>query len=267
MPVFIGFERITFLFDPILFFIMPEGIVLMMDALGISHYTTKECVDFLEKIKRIENTIYEIKTTLKDDRQAAIFGDSVVICWPLDKKITDYQKIKLISLEVTILIHKGLENGLLFRGCISVGEYVTENNIFLGPAIFDAHDWYEMTDWFGIIFSPKARIWLDSILENEKSNGNYEPINDFEKRIIPYNVPLSQYFNEQKTKNFYAIGWPYWYHYLKSKENKKSSKELFLNDLFKIPHPKEGESKFKNSIDFFDYCSQKYPLKTTKNEN
>ena len=244
---------------------MPHGIVLMMDVLGVSRYTPEECVDFLDKINRFGEMIKtEFKLVSEYDRQTAIYGDTVIICWSFSEELSNinYDSFDLLSLEMIFFMAKALENGLLFRGCVSIGEYVTDNNIILGPAIFDAHDWYELTDWFGIILSPKTRIWLESITETEDLVGNSQTeshwAETYQDKIVAYDVPLNRHFNEQKTKNFFTIAWPFFYKFMRKRENKMTSKGMFLQDLLKIPISKEGEPKFKHSIDYFNWYDKIY---------
>jgi hypothetical protein len=248
---------------------MAYGIVLMMDALGVSRYTVDECLEFLDKISNLETAIkVSFKKTFGFEKQISIFGDTVIICWPLEEKNGEknYDLFDMISLEIMMLMHRALDNGLLFRGCISIGEYVTDKNIILGPAIFDAHDWYELTDWFGIILSPKARIWLDSMVKPEsqidKDHGLY-PHGD---RIVLYNVPLNHKMNEQNKKEFLTIAWPFFYKYMKKRKEIETTRSTFLKDLLKVSLSKEGEPKFQNSIDYFDWYNQNYPKKSKKIE-
>ncbi len=246
------------------------GIILMIDALGVSKFNFEECKTFLEKRKNLERDLKIRKKTLGRlpnashyrNSSTSIFGDTIIHCWPIEKDQDGrYSVLTNIVEDSCEIMHWGLKNGILFRGCISVGEYVTEKNTVLGPALFDANDWYESADWFGIIFSPKAQLWVESVLEeNSRKSKHKESAGlGLQEFLVPYDVPLSHCSGSKNSKRFLTIGWPEAYD--KTGEYEKmdeTGRENLLNDLFKIHQSKEGESKFKNSIDFFDWHKREF---------
>ena len=272
-----------------------KGIVAMIDVLGVSHYSIEECEHYLteqkilfeglEQIKgaslRSVHEMYYVsknKDAILNERHNAIYGDTIVICWPLNTAYsTDhFNKINAIVFELRRILTWGLEHQLLLRGCVSVGDYVFDDHSVLGPAIFDAHNWYESTDWFGIIFSPNARLWLEYVIEQEKRKGNLY-LKENEKKIVPYSVPLNHRMKDIKNKEFLTVAWPYWYYYesqnlykiMDPERIEETPKESFLHDLLKIPTSKDGETKINNSKIFFEWYSKKYPFEgsTTPNDS
>ena len=144
----------------------------------------------------------------------------------------------------------------MFRGAVSIGDFLYENNVVLGPAVFDAHDWYEVADWCGVIFSPKIQLWLESALETEIRKESSDAIGLFEYSIVRYDVPLAHCDNKKETKEFWVIAWPS--HYF-SKGIKSPAGPLgnLSNNLYKIPFSKMGEPKFKNTVDFFRWYGKR----------
>lgn len=252
------------------------GLVLMIDALGVSRYTLDECKKFLTKRKEIEDHLRTEKDLFGrfsphyKNSQMSVFGDTIVFCMPVSKKKNseDITIIQDIAADAGIIIQWGIENGILFRGCISIGDYISERNTILGPAIFDAHDWYESANWFGIIFTPKTQIWIESILEREKSRENIqttEYLKLFSEIVHLYDVPISSNSKIELTKRFWTVGWPYWYyHRIEEEKIDETPREILLKQLFEISESKEGESKFKNGIDYFDWYRKKFGLRKAK---
>jgi hypothetical protein len=234
------------------------GIVLMIDVLGVSRYTLEECKqfvinqkDFLDMIDKMQG-IFEKSPCIKYSR-IVTFGDTIVICWPIkeEEQIPPFGIIHLIGTELIHIIHWGISKGLLFRGCLSVGKYIVKTNTILGPAIFDANEWYNSADWFGIIFSPKSQLWLESTMESSKLE-NEKTVEDFIKNnVVFYEVPLVTPDKSVRTKKFWVSAWPFWYYNIK--DSSGTPLEKISKELFKLPLPKDAESKFKNSMDFFKW--------------
>jgi len=247
------------------------GIILMIDALGVSQYNIKECRDFLIKQKNLEEHFQSLKAVFGSwaphykFSQASIFGDTIIHCWPIDsKKITDhYSVIYDVVADASLVLQDGVKNGVLYRGCIAIGDYIFEKNTVLGPAVFDAHDWYESANWFGVILTPKTQLLLESLFEKEnrktKDKSDEELEQQLSRLLVRYEVPLSHCASMQNTKEFWSVAWPFWYfNPLKEEITEESPREVVLKDLFKISQSKDGEPKFKNSIDFFDWYHEKF---------
>jgi len=253
------------------------GIVLMVDALGVSQYNIDECKQFLERQKELETCLVRLKEIFGEESQhyklsqTSIFGDTIVHCWPItqkEKKDRFWILGNAVS-DACEIVRWGLKNGILFRGCIAIGDYISEKNTVLGPAIFDAHDWYESANWFGIIFSPKAQLWIEAVFETQHRKKKKTQIDDLiegelEKTILLYDVPLSHPFDSQDTKKFLTIGWPFSYYVQVeysawslvgqgAEKTEETPREILLQQLFKIKESKEGEPKYKNGIEFFDW--------------
>jgi hypothetical protein len=255
-----------------------DGIVLMIDVLGVSSYNIEDCVKFLENRKKLMNTLRNEKIIFGEhsshykDLHIAILGDTIILCWPIDDKKISWKSgvVYDVVAEACYIMQWGLENGMLFRGCIAVGKYIAEKDTVLGPAIFDAHDWYDVANWFGIIFSPKSQLWLESIFEEEKSkNAVAESLEkEFFKMLVRYDVPLVHVSNIPNPKEFWVIAWPcLYYSHIKRGERsmpviqekpKETPREILLKQLFNISETKNAEPKFKNSIDFFDRYGKKF---------
>ncbi|MEN6394864.1 MAG: hypothetical protein ABFC78_00060 [Methanoregula sp.] len=238
------------------------GIVVMLDALGVSYYSLDQCRGFLKKQNEMMISINNTKKFFKDygffkGILTATFGDTVVICYPIKEEGKNSHScleiLGWVGWHLSYILNLGIKNGILFRGSVSIGEFLYENNIVLGPAIFDAHEWYESADWCGVLLTPKIQLWLESALEEEKRKESSDAIGLFEYGIIHYpNVPLSHRKNKKESEEFWVIAWPAHYYYMGKKSPAGPLGDL-SKDLYKIPISKLGETKFKNSIGFFKW--------------
>ena len=158
----------------------------------------------------------------------------------------------------------GLFRKIPFRGAISVGEFLWEdsNERILGPAIADANDWCNTTEWLGIIFSPKGHTWFSSLIEKNKNNSDAASLmtcfNDFICEYkIPLKVPIKEPLNSQYTSGyFFVVAWPSLFYYCKITNKSSelmSERWLFDKVLLGMPKPKGTELKYKNSENFFDW--------------
>jgi hypothetical protein len=243
------------------------GFVLMADALGVSSYTISECKTFFEKQEKLKSEIgkdFEAMSNLTYYKYSTFisFGDTVILCWPINGDET--QEIVDIFLEIatqaTILMCWGLEHGILFRGSIAIGPYLINNekNTALGPAIFDANNWYNSADWFGIIITPKSQLLFESAIERAKKIKN-KNLSHLKQLVVPYDVPLSRPINDKKSKTLYTIGWPFG-DYSKYRAIKKDVGVTYLTaifaELYKTPFSKEGDSKISNSVDYIKWYDE-----------
>jgi hypothetical protein len=250
------------------------GIILMIDALGVSNYSIDECKRFLSNQKTIEEVFKIIKTKLPTDyhfrsSHLMMFGDTIVFCWTIDKRNpSKYIEILYgIGSYSAALLQWGIRKGILFRGSIAIGDYVNSESSILGPAIFDASDWYEAANWCGVIVTPKSQLWIDSVFEREKRLSEHSTFFSLlDNLIYKYNVPMSISKNSQTTneinKEFYVVGWPQGYYTISTGKG-ETPRERFLSNLYIIPESKEGAPKFYNSIKFFEEYGRKYFPNTT----
>jgi hypothetical protein len=263
------------------------GIIAVVDALGVSNYTIEDCRKLLSDLEAIDSqkekflAIFNSEPEEKEWQGARIlsetmknvktsqFGDTIILAFPIEDQyncenltITYFAASHLCSLICQGLLHK-----IPFRGSISVGKFLWEdsNKRILGPAIADANKWCNATEWFGIIFSPKANYWLSTLIEKTKINPEGALLlTCFDNFICKYKVPLKASLKEplnsyDNLEYFFVVAWPSFFHYCRI-DNKKnpeaehlSGKWLFDKVLSDMPKPKGTELKYKNSIEFFNW--------------
>jgi hypothetical protein len=124
----------------------------------------------------------------------------------------------------------------------------------LGDAVTDAASWYNMADWIGVLATPQATLFIQSLIE--QSSG------DIERLLVDYDVPLKN----QQTCRLKAVNWPKAF-FVKgmtpcSADEKPRSKCPSL--LTEHGVPKGTESKYFNTLAFFDHCVDLYNKRRKK---
>jgi hypothetical protein len=239
------------------------GIVAVLDALGVSSYSIKEAQDFISHKDRLINEITEklspaiaamhSKTVRSPDEkydfsqmQIAVFGDTVIICWPTKNEKEAIKLLPEVCLFLRYIIASGIVHGILFRGAVSIGDYLHDRkSTILGPAISDAYSWSEEADWIGIIFTPHFRMILGHMLENEKISSGTE------QWCVLYPVPL-----HNAIKELFAISWPAFFLSIPIEGKSLTPYGGLCKFLSSKPIPKGTESKYENTLAFFKWYEQ-----------
>ena len=233
------------------------GIVIILDALGVSNYRIDETIEFIRKrndlIKSLES-FENLKVSKVPDIprvKIATFGDTIIFTWATGKNNVT-KMLPNIGEWMRATIRWGVANEILLRGSISIGEYIADGSTVLGPAIADAAAWYEAAEWFGVILTPKSQLYCISLIE--RARNNQDPNNvSFEDCFVNYSVPL-----KNGSKCLWAISWPY--DFFAQEDDKMSALEVLSTALWYFPMPKGTESKYENSIKFFNWYGKKiYP--------
>ena len=85
------------------------------------------------------------------------------------------------------LIRYSIIAGIPFRGATTAGKFIIEGDSFIGPAIDEVAQWYELADWIGVIFTPSAKM----LYTNKFGHGKL------------YDVPL-----KNGVYNTICVNWP-----------------------------------------------------------
>jgi hypothetical protein len=121
-----------------------------------------------------------------------------------------------------------------------LGEYLYDGNIVLGPAVFDAANWYDKLEMIGIIATPQTTISLKSIFLNQDES--------------PLGFWCDGVFGKHPLKNasqteLYALNWPSFLDFYKNEE--ETEEDLFYQWIRAFPMPYGTELKFQNTEQFF----------------
>jgi hypothetical protein len=196
------------------------------------------------------------------------FGDTLIFAWSFDDS-PECKPIALsfISFWLAWFIQDSMARGILFRGAVATGEYVSSGNTILGKAVADAAIWYEKADWSGAIATPSCGIAIEWFKRVKAKNANEyvnclkNVSNDtlaasileevYSSGFVQYSIPLK----EGNAEPMWAVAWPKAL-LRKNEENCLSAEIELYAALNKLHISKGTEVKYANSIKFFDFCMQ-----------
>jgi len=233
------------------------GIVAMLDALGARTLDSKGASNFIESrdalLKKLEGFKESLKTVADSmgihDSQTGVakFADTIVLTWHLSNDEIEYFLVHF-GAWLRLIIMMGMQQGLLLRGAVSVGEFTQQDETILGPAISEAAEWYEQAQWIGVVATPSCGSLLSSLAERlTRKNINGEDLVSLSFR--QYSVPLK----DKKTLEMWALCWPIQF-WIQAKKDGLLARRAFMETLSKYPVPSGTEDKFANTIKYFDWC-------------
>lgn len=246
-----------------------EGIVLIVDALGVSGLDLEGSKKFLEQREAVLNSmlstypehIEKRVAALKKDKAAGtvfssnaqtllealekrfpltkyVFGDTMVFVWKCSYQDAPMAFVQFafwagVFVSTALLLRLGLRGSFSFGKMI---EHSTENTV-LGPAVTDAAGWYDKAEWIGIMGTPKTRILL----------------RDLDRKSPRFNLPelLTEYLVPTKLG---PIPSPcvYWPMFGLVWDNKNSPYEALRN----FSMPVETTAKYNNTVVFIEKCEE-----------
>lgn len=148
------------------------------------------------------------------------------------------------------IIQHFLSQELFIRGAIGWGNYMQEENTFLGPAIDDVAEWYEKADWIGVISTPRTNYKIDQFLPlSVEINGFSVPV------FLKYDVPEKRGL----THSLNAFNWPGYlqasYKVMPDGNGPSMARKTIL-DKFAKQNEFDGAvlRKYENTLRFIDYA-------------
>ena len=227
-----------------------QGLIAILDALGAADYSGDRISQFLESRNLVLRLLSsKAKDVLGDIESELVtvftFNDTVLIVYVTGRPATvkDFEDFCLLLRKFVV---DSLAQGILFRGAISTGLFHVnaKANTVMGPAVTDAAAWYNSADWIGIMATPLATLHMRSLIAQSKA--------DLDHVVVDYPVPLKS----QTSNSLKAVNWPkaFYVHGLRPLAEGENPKAKCLSLLARHGVPRGSESKYFNTIAFFDYC-------------
>lgn len=246
------------------------GIVTMIDALGTRGFSIEQCKDFF-KVRQdlIENSLYRWQVashhssksynTSKVKIYIQSFADTLILAVEMKEFGSVHGNLKFptgfnetdnlfygmwlerLAYVLGDLIRDALYQKIVFRGAMSVGEYIIheDSNSILGPAIIDAARYYEKFESIGIILTPNSSAVIDN-LSKQRS-----PWLSLIKSEIP--------FKDKKQREVYVINWPNAFCKEDYSEIKvKKVKKDFQKIMSELHIPSGTEQKYNTANELFE---------------
>jgi hypothetical protein len=227
-----------------------QGLIAILDALGAANYSGEGIDQFLKSRTLVLNLLTSKAKDVLGDLDASLvtvftFNDTVLIVYATNRpaKAKDVEDFCLLLRKFAV---DSLAQGILFRGAISIGFFHVnaQTNTVMGPAVTDAAAWYNRADWIGITATPQATLRIRSLIEQDHV--------DLDHVVVDYPVPLK----EQPFHSLRAVNWPkaFYVHGLRPLAAGEKPKAKCLSLLAAHGVPRGTESKYFNTIAFFDHC-------------
>jgi hypothetical protein len=229
------------------------GFVVLIDALGTKTDSIESSERYLKAVGQIEKAIkishfiaYRAAETtdlkLFKNLKIRFFGDTLLLTFEIKSKLREHDYFKGLSYILSHFILEALELGILFRGSFSLGEYLEDGNIVLGPAVFDAAAWYDKLEMIGIIATPRTTMSLKSIF--------------LQRDTTAISSWISGVFDEYPLKGggqieLYAINWPAALEGDDRDPKRETEKSRFYRLMRNFSVPLGAESKLQNTEQFF----------------
>jgi len=238
-----------------------RGLIAILDALGAATYSESEIDKFLESRELVlEKLNQRAEAGLIDKARLRLFtfNDTVVIVYlAVAGQDVSLKDIDTFAVRLRAFMMHSFESQILFRGSISVGEFRLVDdatNTVMGPAVSDAAAWYNQADWIGIAATPHATMFIQSLLERESKN--------LDHILVDHDVPLRV---KGSSVNAKAVNWPKAFYVTGLRPKLKGgARSMILSFLARHRVPLGTESKYQNTIDFFDTVKKKQQLGTGK---
>jgi hypothetical protein len=229
----------------------PEnGIVAILDAPGAASYGDAEVKRFIDSRQVVLQLLGQKAEDVFGEILAPMvttftFNDTILIILRTGDEEPRQKQISAFFTVVRKFLVDSLAHKILFRGAISIGTFYVndETNTVMGKAVTDAAAWYDKADWIGVHATPRASFVIQRWLEhNQGSKRNV---------MLDYDVPL-KHGSVVRTK---AVNWPkvFFIPSISPCEGETGPKEKLLEFLTQHQVPWGTESKFYNTLAFFDH--------------
>jgi len=231
------------------------GILALMDALGARTMNIEKSEKYLKGIASLEfaiQTTYHITQGEESDPsllpvkelKPRFFGDSILMTYQVQNPELLTKFLDKVIFTLNCFVPDAMELGILFRGALSIGYYLEEQDVALGPAVTDAANWYEKADFIGIILTPSASHHIKAGCAKERGPDALDCF--LAGPLVSYDVPLS----DGKTLETYALNWPHITSAVHGKMGKQPLLPWFYDQVKKFSIPLGTETKYANTEAF-----------------
>ena len=219
---------------------MTEGAVTFLDILGWKGIWQREenpAEKLLNLITLIETRTSQLQNELAElndiyrgfNTEIKSISDTIALFTPGAPTPAIYLHGKIIAFAII----ESIKNKIPIRGATAYGHFENKKNIMIGPAVDEAAEWHEATDWIGVVQTPSAEFRYKSKFHDiwEKYDIKFKQIGKF---------------------NSYSVNWT-----KEWKDNHGGMSSLL--DVFGEMGPilPSISPKYKNTLEYYDLKSSK----------
>lgn len=238
---------------------MNQCFICIIDLLGTKGIWTEDNVEkYFEVITEVNKTLEAGKLHFQDKAKDqplefdfTSFSDTLVITL-INQKRDNYffeQYIESFSQIILGIFQSYFGHYFFARGAISFGDIEKRGRHFVGPAVDDAAEYFELQDMIGICLTPKTTLATEYAIE-----WNLKGLNKtIDKFIVKYKTPLKN----KLELNLFQINWVK--EFLEPQVDQLPLTPIARLSMFlsKRNIPTVAVSKFTNTISFFNYVIEK----------
>lgn len=135
-----------------------QGVVTFLDVLawkGVYHRMANPIDDLTRLVEGLETEAKKQRGLVTAEVIIKSISDTIAIF----TYCTESEVTKAIEIHGALcrwIIPESIAFEIPVRGAISVGEFMTKDNIFVGKAVDEAAAWHEHADWIGVHLTPSA---------------------------------------------------------------------------------------------------------------
>jgi hypothetical protein len=237
------------------------GYILMLDVLGYREFVTKTKSDFPILWRELQENVKKQRDVIFKELNGSVIVDVLFVSDTIFIGVSTIYKNKQLEgltimflIDLVKLIFKfSLKNNVFFRGAISFGEYLFDLrlNLVMGNAVDEASEWYESTDWFGVILTPTAEYKYNSTILNEDEQQIFKFCM---RNIVRYpRIPYKAKLPSEKC-SFLVVKW--FDAYVKE-EDRLGFLTQIMDAFSTVKQSPEVASKYENTFHFIMYYT--YP--------
>lgn len=157
-----------------------------------------------------------------------------------------------------------LRKEIYFRGVVSSGPFYllkdSQKSLLIGPAVDEAAEIYNQSDWIGISTAPSTEVIIENFLTKQKGVDQLGIANSIQEYFIEYPVPTKQNFRISR-----ALAWPNLSEnplpfsqdvYTDGDYLKFLTKHLEPEKFQENPLPNSVYTKYKNTLTFYHHVKK-----------
>lgn len=237
------------------------GYAAILDALGARTAKATESLDYLNTFQKLAHEIEGIVSDLKELRVAPdlstrfrsrFFGDTLLLTLEEPLRKFESSGFYAITALLNILFVTAVRSGILYRGAVSIGEFVEDGEVALGPAIADAAAWHEDLEFIGCILTPTLTTWVKAEVRAHDPSASPRP-ESFSENLFLWGAPT-----KTGPVGTYVLNWPAWVEVV-TEAKATDPIRWYYEQIRRLGIPKGTEGKYRNTEAFLHESLRQAP--------
>lgn len=236
------------------------GYVMMLDILGFREFVTKrndlsfwDIWSGLKQKLETKKNEYDSDTKKNVTIDVLCLSDTIIVC--LSYKVTNDESDSRYLLStlphiISVFFWEYMRKyKIFFRGAISYGNFTFSktHSMVMGDAIDEVSNWYESTNWIGIILTPSAQCAYEYMIAKNDTK-KPKALKMMKKRFVECRVPF-----KEKYPNICRYAY-YWFKHDGNFDTHVKNTRAVLELFSKLKHEPLYAEKYSNALEFIRSC-------------